>query len=396
MPSIWLWGGFGVALGGFASSAATRCWRLDVQKQRFLGLRCVFAAATAKPPGSRVSFPGPAVWCRQTRRNARLQRWVLRSFRWNAKAPSAPAPLLADFGDALGRPKVVLPIASGWLQGAYRLATRWLRGGFGMAPLPCRFPPPGFIDNRPLAISSPVGLHCLSAFALPAREDVRADRGLSGGGLHCLSAFCPPGSALVVHTPAWVLRGLHCLSAFCPPGSAVMVSVRVKAPPGLPCLSAFCPPGSALRPRQADIQRSLVSIAFRRSVPPARAVDVGGILCRPVSIAFRRSVPPTPDHQPAVVGMSDARLHCLSAFCPPRLSAPRRYAGDCARWVSIAFRRSVPPAPAGTVSALASAPSSPLPFGVLPPGFKEVEQWHYRFVPMSPLPFGVLPPGFHS
>src|ERR1017187_8777632 len=78
-----------------------------------LGIRCVFAAAIAKPPGSRVSFPGPAGWCRQTRRNARLHRWVLRSFRWNAKAPSAPAPLLSDFGDALGRLWDGFRVASG-------------------------------------------------------------------------------------------------------------------------------------------------------------------------------------------------------------------------------------------------------------------------------------------
>src|SRR5664279_731324 len=62
--------------------------------QRFFGQKCAFAAATAKPPGSRVSCPGPAVWCRQTRRNARLHCRVLRSFRWNAKVPNAPAPLL--------------------------------------------------------------------------------------------------------------------------------------------------------------------------------------------------------------------------------------------------------------------------------------------------------------
>ena len=38
---------------------------------------------------------------------------VLRSFRWNAKAPSAPAPLLSDFGDALGRLWGSVRVASG-------------------------------------------------------------------------------------------------------------------------------------------------------------------------------------------------------------------------------------------------------------------------------------------
>jgi hypothetical protein len=111
-----------------------------------------------------VSFPGPAVWCRQTRRNARLHRWVLRSFRWNAKAPSAPAPLLSDFGDALGRlwgslggalvepwwslggalvepwgslgvalvePWGGLGVALGCLCGAYQQALGWPWGGLG-------------------------------------------------------------------------------------------------------------------------------------------------------------------------------------------------------------------------------------------------------------------------
>src|ERR1019366_4108672 len=62
--------------------------------------------------------------------------------------------------------------ASGCLPVGYQMASGWLRGGFRMAPLPCRFPPPGFIDNRPLAISSPVGLHYLSAFCPPgSRRD---------------------------------------------------------------------------------------------------------------------------------------------------------------------------------------------------------------------------------
>jgi hypothetical protein len=76
-----------------------------------------------------MSFPGPAGWCRQTRRNARLHRWVLRSFPWNAKAPSVSAPLLSDFGDALGRLWGSLKVASGCLPVGYQMASGWLRGG---------------------------------------------------------------------------------------------------------------------------------------------------------------------------------------------------------------------------------------------------------------------------
>src|ERR1017187_8657128 len=230
--------------------------------QRFLGLRCVFAAATAKPPGSRVSFPGPAVWCRQTRRNARLQRWVLRSFRWNAKAPSAPAPLLADFGDALGRPRVVLRVASGWLQGAYRLATRWLRGGFGVASewLPCLA-----AFRRPASLT--IGLWLFPArsvsiafrrSALPAREDVRADRGVSGGVSIAFRRSLVLGQSRTAgrqdhrrhrrrprsRGPMVAAVGLHCLSASRPPGTPPMTSARSKPSPCLHCLSASRPSGT--------------------------------------------------------------------------------------------------------------------------------------------------------
>ena len=58
---------------------------------------------------------------------------VFRSFRWNVKAPSAPAPLLSDFGDALGRLWGGFRVASGWLLGAYRLATTWPEGGLRVA-----------------------------------------------------------------------------------------------------------------------------------------------------------------------------------------------------------------------------------------------------------------------
>jgi|ERR1035437_1551652 hypothetical protein len=39
------------------------------------------------------------------------------------------------------------------------------------SPLPFDVLPPGSIDDRPLSIPSPVGLHCLSAFCPPASSN---------------------------------------------------------------------------------------------------------------------------------------------------------------------------------------------------------------------------------
>ena len=64
-----------------------------------------------------------------------------------------------------------------------------------------------------------------------------------------------------------------------------------------------------------------------------------------------------------------ASLHCLSAFCP---------LASCGVIVDTGSQRC----------------RSPLPFGVLPPGFLILNRETGEPMLKSPLPFGVLPPGF--
>ena len=66
-----------------------------------------------------------------------------------------------------------------------------------------------------------------------------------------------------------------------------------------------------------------------------------------------------------------------------------------AELVSIAFRRSA--TWLQIVSLIVSVlvvVRSPLPFGVLPPGYRSLRRVNMRMLSGSPLPFGVLPPGY--
>ena len=163
----------------------------------------------------------------------------------------------------------------------------------------------------------------------------------------------------------------------------------------LHCLSAFCPPASQIK-SDDRLWRMRVSIAFRRSAPRLPKQNAWSVSrSGGVSIAFRRSAPRLPGECTAENIRELFSLHCLSAFCPPaslhrqakRSFSPARsplpfgvlppgFEGDKLwaegdkLWVSIAFRRSAPRLP---VTDQRSSPTnyvaSPLPFGVLPPGF---------------------------
>ena len=118
----------------------------------------------------------------------------------------------------------------------------------------------------------------------------------------------------------------------------------------LHCLSAFCPPASQIK-SDDRLWRMRVSIAFRRSAPRLPKQNAWSVSrSGGVSIAFRRSAPRLPGECTAENIRELFSLHCLSAFCPP--ASLHRQA-----------KRSFSPA------------RSPLPFGVLPPGFEGDKLW---------------------
>ena len=100
-----------------------------------------------------------------------------------------------------------------------------------------------------------------------------------------------------------------------------------------------------------------------------------------VSIAFRRSAPwllENPNSPLAIWW----RLHCLSAFCPLASKYNCHQTGDACT-VSIAFRRSAPWLPYKALGLPTTVVPSPLPFGVLPPGFKSLLQVTPTLDPVS-------------
>ena len=122
----------------------------------------------------------------------------------------------------------------------------------------------------------------------------------------------------------------------------VMEQTRLK---GLHCLSAFCPPATAFAVRESAEQIQPVSIAFRRSAPRLLMAPLERALERVQSPLPFGVLPPGYRRTRLKIGnITAASLHCLSAFCPPATT------GNCG------LRR--PP-----------LSGSPLPFGVLPPGY---------------------------
>ena len=62
--------------------------------------------------------------------------------------------------------------------------------------------------------------------------------------------------------------------------------------------------------------------------------------------------------------------------------------------VSIAFRRSALRLRKSNGTDTTAGSESPLPFGVLPSGYRHEKDGSYYTTTMSPLPFGVLPSGY--
>ena len=118
-----------------------------------------------------------------------------------------------------------------------------------------------------------------------------------------------------------VMLGLHCLSAFCPPGSTGARNCKKMFCDTSPLPFGFLPPGFGRR-----YGWSL------RTRPPS-----------PLPFGF---LPPGfPKSSASSPPASASGLHCLSAFCPPGSGV-------------------------GDGAASEAVGSSPLPFGFLPPGFK--------------------------
>ena len=137
----------------------------------------------------------------------------------------------------------------------------------------------------------------------------------------------------------------------------------------LHCLSAFCPPATVIQ-QWDTLAQKWVSIAFRRSAP--RLLGSGNRDTNeqcPVSIAFRRSAPRLPDVPCRYGEPVENCLHCLSAFCPPATGRIERHCG-WPIWRLHCLSAFCPPA---TLIACKNAGyrllMSPLPFGVLPPGY---------------------------
>ena len=152
------------------------------------------------------------------------------------------------------------------------------------------------------------------------------------------------------------------------------------------------PRHEAVRDEQLLSQRA-VSIAFRRSVPPSRGVE--RTLPRPdapVSIAFRRSVPPSPDYRRLLPHYRADWSPLPFGVLSPRHMVERQFYSEPTAWVSIAFRRSVPPSRRHWHRNPHADVQSPLPFGVLSPRHKIGVQGGADPLPVSPLPFGVLSP----
>ena len=239
----------------------------------------------------------------------------------------------------------------------------------GESPLPFGVLPPRLKADSSLTASAS---HTVSiAFrrsAPPAQHRAFFEPHFSGNGLHCLSAFCPPGSTRKFGEWCNSPLCLHCLSAFCPPGSICRKTHWEKASEESPLPFGVLPPRLGITRHQRLKHDRRVSIAFRRSAPPALAEIQPAEVCRYMGLhCLSAFCPPGSGRRRGAGVVRAARLHCLSAFCPPGSICLERKPEDDADEVSIAFRRSAPPARYRALLCPSHSRRSPLPFGVLPP-----------------------------